>query len=121
MCLLKARHRKLQSIKQQLFNSSSSSSTSTGDVNQTSASEGDVDQRRPADNYQLLSKLYQLLVECQNLGDHKVRITNQIIECISSKTRQLGFDSKLNGMFLSRRNVFLFIKFSTSNGLFWPF
>jgi hypothetical protein len=61
------------------------------------ATTADTDKSNVA-NFQLLSKLYQLLIECQNLGDQKVKITNQIIECISKKTRQLGLDSKLNGL-----------------------
>jgi hypothetical protein len=38
--------------------------------------------------------MHQLLVQCQCLGDHKVKLSAQIIETLSTKARQLGVDSK---------------------------
>lgn len=46
---------------------------------------------------ELLRVLHKTLLECQNLGDQKVRIASQIIETICAKTRQLGLDCKSNG------------------------
>lgn len=47
---------------------------------------------------ELLRELHRTLIECQNLGDEKVRIASQIIETICAKTRQLGLDCKSNGI-----------------------
>ena len=47
---------------------------------------------------QLLNKLHQLLIQCQSLGDQKVKLTGQIMETLGSKTRQLGLDAKTNGL-----------------------
>ena len=47
---------------------------------------------------QLLGKLHQLLIQCQSLGDQKVKLTGQIMETLGNKTRQIGLDAKLNGM-----------------------
>lgn len=79
--LVKARHRKLYAIKQEIIARSESSENEE-------TKGGQLDQ--------LLHKLHQLLVQCQTLGDQKVRLTGQIIEAIGAKTRQLGFDARSN-------------------------
>jgi hypothetical protein len=43
---------------------------------------------------ELLNKLHQILLQCQAISDLKVRTTGQIMEILSSKTRQLGLDTK---------------------------
>ena len=79
--LVKARHRKLHSIKQEI-------------IIITENSDNEETKKEKLD--QLLNKLHQLLVQCQTLGDQKVRLTGQIIEVIGAKTRQLGFDARSN-------------------------
>ena len=63
---------------------------------------------------QLLNKLHQLLIQCQSLGDQKVKLTGQIMETLGSKTRQLGLDAKTNGMKIFFYAFFLTFKM-TSN------
>jgi hypothetical protein len=46
---------------------------------------------------ELLHKLHHVLVQCQIFGDQKIKLTSQITETLSSRTRQLGFDSKSYG------------------------
>ena len=46
---------------------------------------------------ELLHKLHHVLVQCQIFGDQKIKLTSQITERFSSRTRQLGFDSKSYG------------------------
>lgn len=46
---------------------------------------------------QMLATLHHVLLQCQELGDQKVRLTGQIMEMLSSKTRQLGLDTKSLG------------------------
>lgn len=79
--LVKERHRKLHSIKQEI-------------ISRTENSENEESKKEELD--QLLNKLHQLLVQCQTLGDQTVRLTGQIIEAIGAKTRQLGFDARSN-------------------------
>ena len=45
----------------------------------------------------MLATLHHVLLQCQELGDQKVRLTGQIMEMLSSKTRQLGLDTKSLG------------------------
>lgn len=48
---------------------------------------------------QLLNKLHQTLMQCQCLGDQKMKLTSQVTETLNSKTKQLinwGCDSKTN-------------------------
>ena len=45
----------------------------------------------------MLATLHHVLIQCQELGDQKVRLTGQIMEILSSKTRQLGLDTKSLG------------------------
>ena len=51
---------------------------------------------------QILVKLHQALVQCQELGDHKVKLTGQVVEMLSTKTRQLGLDPISNGIYIIR-------------------
>jgi hypothetical protein len=46
---------------------------------------------------QLLNTLHQILLQCQFLGDQKVKVTGQIMDILSTKTRKLGLDAKSNG------------------------
>ncbi|RNA40342.1 Inhibitor of growth 1 [Brachionus plicatilis] len=77
--LVKARHRKLHVLKLEIISKS-----------QEAASEDE--KRMVVDN--LLIRMHQLLIQCQTLGDQKIRLTSQIIDLIGSKTRQLGFDPR---------------------------
>ncbi|CAF0702821.1 unnamed protein product [Brachionus calyciflorus] len=79
--LVKARHRKMQILKQEILARSESNENE-----ESKKSELDL----------LLNKLHQLLIQCQTLGDQKVRLSGQIIEAIGTKTRQLGFDARTN-------------------------
>ena len=62
---------------------------------------------------QLLLKLHQVLVQCQILGDQKVKLTGQVVEILSNKTRQLGLDPRNNGTLNNIKN-------DTFQGLFSP-
>jgi len=107
------RHKKLQSIKQQILSStiaaaarnsiaksdggsssasSSYSETSNADMPNISSQ---VDAKITIK--QLLNSLHQILLQCQLLGDQKVKITGQIMEILSNKTRRLGLDTKSHG------------------------
>lgn len=46
---------------------------------------------------QLLLNLHQALVQCQELGDQKIKLTGQVVEMLNNKTRQLGLDPRSNG------------------------
>ena len=110
------RHKKLQSIKQQILSStiaaaarntfaksdggSSSASSSYSEASNTDTptitniiSKADA----KITIKQLLNSLHQILLQCQLLGDQKVKITGQIMEILSNKTRRLGLDTKSHG------------------------
>ena len=79
--LVKARHRKLNCLKQEII----------------SKSQENNDQETLKNNLDsLFNKMHQLLIQCQTLGDQKIQLSSQIIEMIGSKTRQLGLDPRTN-------------------------
>lgn len=79
--LVKARHRKLNCLKQEII----------------SKSQENADQETLKNNLDsLFNKMHQLLTQCQTLGDQKIQLSSQIIEMIGSKTRQLGLDPRTN-------------------------
>jgi len=112
------RHKKLQLIKQQILSntiaaaknslaqsdcSSKSSSSSYSeilitDTTQIPNSSNQTDSKMTIK--QLLNSLHQILLQCQLLGDQKVKITGQIMEILSNKTRRLGLDTKSHGKIL---------------------
>ena len=59
----------------------------------------------------LFLALHQALIECQRLGDEKIRLSSQVIEAITNKTRQLGFDNKNNGKLLLTNRLVTIITF----------
>lgn len=110
------RHRKIQIVKQQILaktlqaattslsaaksdgtnSSSSSSSSSEAGGDTVSSKTSDITETRFTIE-QLLNTLHQILLQCQLLGDQKVKVTGQIMDILSTKTRKLGLDAKSNG------------------------
>ena len=92
------RHHKIQIIRQEILSKSIVSSTSKSDADNSSSASSDIDTTSEQKLHieQLLNKLHQLLLQCQLLGDDKVKLTGQIMEILSSKTRRLGLDTKSN-------------------------
>lgn len=106
------RHRKIQIVKQQILAktiqaaaTSLSAANSDGSTNSSSSSDagGDIVSSKSSTITetkftieQLLNALHQILLQCQLLGDQKVKVTGQIMDILSTKTRKLGLDAKSN-------------------------
>lgn len=87
-----AHHRKLQLVKQAIFAKVSSSDDKK--TNQDISSESSITCYESYSIGELLNLLHKILAQCQIFGDQKVKLTSQIMETLSIKTRQLGFDSE---------------------------
>lgn len=88
-----AHHRKLQLVKQVIFSKISGSDDKKSNQDKSSA-ESSLICYESYSIGELLNLLHKILVQCQIFGDQKVKLTSQIMETLSSKTRQLGFDSE---------------------------
>jgi hypothetical protein len=89
--LNQAWHRRIHIIKQEILAKSITNGNVLENIDENSA------ESRSENIDRLFQTLHLALVECQRLGDQKIRLTSQIIETITNKTRQLGFDNKNNG------------------------
>ena len=88
------------------INACDASSNSVSETTTNSSTETQRDEKSIFANHsfdQLLSQLHTFLIKCQNLGDQKVKLSSQIIETFTNKTRQLGLDIKSNGNFAYKR------------------
>ena len=83
-------HRKIQLIKQEILAKTNAVSSDEMSTSEDATSRDFLIE-------QLLTRLHQILLQCQLLGDQKVKITGQVMELLSNKTRKLGLDTKLNG------------------------
>lgn len=102
-------HRRIQLIKQQILSKTIEAATTSFSVSKSDGGSssgsisdvgGDIKSADMSDTKftieQLLNKLHQMLLQCQSLGDQKVKLSEQIMEILSNKTRKLGLDAKSN-------------------------
>jgi hypothetical protein len=117
-----ANHKRLKQYKQELLtrisseshDSSFMSSDASTLSNSSSSRLDDPNANNPVSFEDFLGKLHHLLIHNQILGDHKVRISCQLMELLTSKSRELGLDSKSLGnqnfIFTCFRYIILFYR-----------